>query len=104
MRGEISEVLENQGSGVPDNVVEAAHFKSDPGGCRVSGRGRRASGWWRRGREQSGGTEGERTADCRALAGPRLWKALSVRQKDKALDGIELEPQREVPGPPAEGA
>ena len=71
MRGEISEVLENQGSGVPDNVVEAAHFKSDPGGCRVSGRGRRASRWWRRGREQSGGTEGERTADCRALAGPR---------------------------------
>ena len=47
----------------------------------VFGRGRRASRWWRRGREQSGGTEGERTGDCRVLAGPRLWKASSVRQK-----------------------
>ena len=61
---------EKKGNEVLDNVVEAALFKSDPGGAGVFGRGRWASGWWYRGREQSGGAEGERTSDCRAWLVP----------------------------------
>lgn len=70
----------------------------------VFGRGARTSGWRCKGREQSGVTEGERTGDCRGLAGPQPWKDLNVRQRDKALNGTELEHQKwqEVPGPPAE--